>query len=215
MKYIQKQQEPQSFTDWKNRANADWQPTYDTLRGAVKNDVKTALLIEQGHLCCYCESSLTDEDSHIEHFRPQHDQAIDPIDFSNLLCSCQKYLQKGEPLHCGNLKGCWFDENLLISPLELTCETRFAFTADGHIKPNQAIDAAALKTIEKLGLDIPKLRALRANAIAPFLEDSLSEEELKRFVEGYLEFSENGNQLSAFWTTIHNIFQPHIGRVIN
>ena len=40
MKYIEKGDEPQSFTDWKDLANEDWQPTYDKLSGQEKRDVK-------------------------------------------------------------------------------------------------------------------------------------------------------------------------------
>ena len=50
MKHITKQAEPQEFRDWKAKANADWQPTYDDLRGAEKQAVKQALMAEQGFL---------------------------------------------------------------------------------------------------------------------------------------------------------------------
>lgn len=93
-----------------------------------------ALMAEQGYICCYCERRLTNDDSHIEHFRPQSDPTVDPLDFGNLLCSCQNQLKKGEPRHCGNLKGEWFDRDLLVSPLIPGCEDRFAFTGDGEIK---------------------------------------------------------------------------------
>ncbi|MEM9009171.1 MAG: retron system putative HNH endonuclease [Cyanobacteria bacterium P01_F01_bin.86] len=107
MKYIEKTEEPRTFSDWKSLANEDWQPTYGSLSGTIKTDVKAALMAEQGYLCCYCERRLVEDDSHIEHFRPQSDPMVDPLDFSNMLCSCQNHLKKREPLHCGNLKGDW------------------------------------------------------------------------------------------------------------
>lgn len=55
MKYIVKNVEPQAFTDWKALANEDWKPSYDKLSGVEKQVVKTALMQEQGYLCCYCE----------------------------------------------------------------------------------------------------------------------------------------------------------------
>ncbi len=137
----------------------------------------------------------------LEHFRPQSDPTIDSLDFANLLCSCQKNLQKGEPRHCGHLKGNWFDDKLLISPLDSTCSSRFAFTADGHIKPRKEIDPAAKTTIEKLGLNIPKLRDLRKHAIEPFLDENLSTQEFQQFVQGYLLPLASG-EFSPFWTTI-------------
>ncbi len=210
MKFIEKQKEPREFSDWKSLANDDWQPTFSALSGSKKAAVKKALKEEQGYICCYCESRLTGDDSHtadnshIEHFRPQSDSSVDPLDFSNMLCSCQNNLEKGAPRHCGHLKDEWFDSSLLVSPLDNTCETRFSFTADGYIQAYKESDQAASTTIEKLGLDIPKLRALRKSAIEPFLDADLSESELQLFVTGYLKWS--GSKLSEFWTTIHYLF---------
>ena len=85
MKHIVKQGEPEAFLDWKALANEDWMPTYDDLAGETKKTVKGALMEEQGYICCYCERRLTDGDSHIEHFQPQSDPAVDPLDFSNML----------------------------------------------------------------------------------------------------------------------------------
>ena len=204
MKRIHKHAEPQDFTDWKALANANWQPTYSDLSGPLKRVVKSALMAEQGFICCYCERELTEEDSHIEHFRPQSDPAVDPLDYGNLLCCCQNRIRKGEPRHCGNLKEDWFDPALLISPLNPDCERRFAFTGKGEIKPATANDPAASETIRRLGLDLPKLNALRAKAIEPFLDESLSREELRRFVHGYLQ--KTNEQYCPFWTTIRYLF---------
>lgn len=205
MKYIVKQEEPQEFSDWKALANEDWQPTYDNLAGEPKESVKSALMDEQGYICCYCERRLADNDSHIEHFRPQSDLMVDPLDYANMLCSCQSQIKKGEPRHCGNLKDDWFDQDLLISPLEPGCESRFAFTGDGGIQVATEGDSAAAKTIEKLGLGIPKLNDLRAKTIEPFLDESLSEQDLKDFVSGYLEIDASG-YFGEFWTTIRYLF---------
>jgi uncharacterized protein (TIGR02646 family) len=205
MKHIVKQGEPGSFANWKELANDEWQPTYDDLCGNPKKAVKDALMAEQGYLCCYCERRLTEEDSHIEHFHPQNDPAVDPLDFGNLLCSCQNQIKKGEPRHCGNLKDKWFDPYMLVSPFEPTCEERFAFSGDGVIKALVDDDQAASETIMRLGLDIPKLNALRAMAIEPFLDDGLSSEEVRTFVSGYLVRDTSG-QFGEFWTTIRYLF---------
>ncbi len=205
MKYIEKGKEPEAFTEWKALANDDWQPTYDDLSGDTKEAVKDALMGEQGRICCYCERRLTDNDSHIEHLRPQSDQSVDPLDYANMLCSCQNRLQKGEPRHCGNLKDNWFDKVLLVSPLESGCERRFAFTGDGNVEPALTTDDAAIETINRLGLDIPKLKALRASAIEPFLEEDLSEDDMHQFVMGYLQKTGNG-LYGEFWMTIRNLF---------
>jgi len=59
MKYIVKGQEPQTFSQWRGQENDDWSPTYDALPGKTKQDLKEALMREQGFLCCYCEQRLT------------------------------------------------------------------------------------------------------------------------------------------------------------
>lgn len=213
MKFIQKGPEPQEFLEWKNQANDDWKPTYSDLGGSVKKALKNGLMLDQGFLCCYCEAELTVDESHIEHFRPQSDPHVDALDYSNLLCSCQNNLKKGEPLHCGNLKGDWFDSELLISPLDPNCETRFSFTADGHIQAAETDDEPAKETIKKLGLNIPELRDLRSNAIEPFLliegDEEIVLEDMQALVKGYLQPSEDG-KFSEFWTTIRYLFGGYV-----
>jgi uncharacterized protein (TIGR02646 family) len=205
MKYIVKQEEPAAFAEWKALRNDDWMPTYDKLNQDVKGIVKRTLMVEQGYICCYCERRLTDNDAHVEHFRPQHDESVDSLDFSNMLCSCQNQLKIGEPRHCGNLKDHWFDEQLLISPLDPQCEGRFSFTGDGYISSAQPTDKAATETVVRLGLDIPKLRSLRKSAIEPFLDDSLNQDDVNRFVLGYLQRDSSG-MYGEFWTTIRYLF---------
>jgi len=205
MKYIVKQEEPAAFNDWKALRNDDWMPTYKKLSRDIKSIVTAALMAEQGYICCYCERRLTGHDGHIEHFRPQHDKSVDSLDFSNMLCSCQNQLKKGEPRHCGNLKDDWFDEQMLISPLGPECEGRFSFTGDGYISSAQPTDKAATETVVRLGLDIPKLRSLRKSAIEPFLDDSLNQDDVNRFVSGYLQ-RDSGGMYGEFWTTIRYLF---------
>ncbi|UNK26826.1 TIGR02646 family protein [Serratia plymuthica] len=205
MKNIIKGLEPQDFTEWKGLANDDWQPTYDNLDTPVKNSVKAALMQEQGYICCYCERRLTTGDSHIEHFIPQHDENVDALDFSNMLCSCQQRLEKGDPRHCGNSKGEWYDELLLISPFSVGCESRFSFTADGKIQPADPTDEGAKESIRHLNLDLPKLNRMRENALEPFLDTNLTDEEFTIFVAGYLRRCPHQGY-SVFWTTIDKLF---------
>jgi uncharacterized protein (TIGR02646 family) len=209
MKYVQKGTEPLEFSNWKALANDDWQPTYDDLSGDTKKAVKDALMKEQGYLCCYCERRIDNDDSHIEHFRPQRDPEVDPLDFNNLLCSCQNQIKKGVPRHCGNLKGDWFDPLLLVSPFDAGCEERFAFSGLGEVKPMDNTDKGAEETIKRLGLDMPKLNSMRASSIEPFLDDTLSEADLQRFVTGYL-LQDNENRYGEFWSMIRYLFRDLI-----
>ncbi|MDM8565414.1 hypothetical protein QUF74_07150 [Candidatus Halobeggiatoa sp. HSG11] len=54
MKYINKGKEPIEFAEWKGLANENWQPSYDDLQNPEKTIVRTALMEEQGYICCYC-----------------------------------------------------------------------------------------------------------------------------------------------------------------
>jgi len=203
MKHIRKKQEPASFSNWKAQANDDWRPAYENLQGEIKKDLKKSLMDEQGYICCYCESRVDYDQSHIEHFKPQSLHTDESLNYDNLLCSCQKDLEQEEPRHCGNLKGDWFDKALFISPLDPNCENRFDYTPDGHIKSQ---DQAAEETIKKLGLNIPKLIDLRKKAIEPFLDQSLTEIELNRFVSGYLQ-QDNEDKFNEYFTTIKYLFE--------
>lgn len=164
MKRIVKGPEPADFSQWKADDRMAHQPNWTRVPTPIKNNIHESLMQEQGFLCCYCEASVTANDSHIEHFRPRRYRGLQ-LDYGNLHCSCQRELSQGEPRHCGNGKGSWFDKNLLVSPLASDCEDRFRFTANGDIFPRRENDAGGQVTIKKLGLDIPKLRARRAAAV--------------------------------------------------
>jgi len=199
MKYIKKGNEPKQFTEWKERANDNSKRSYKNLGNPTKSVVKTTLIKEQGYICCYCEQELIETDSHIEHFLPQKGYPEKDIDFSNMLCSCQDQIKKGEPRHCGNLKA---DNELSISPLDKNCEQYFKYTYDGYIEP---VDEKAKTTIKTLGLDIAKLNALRKEAIEPFIDENLTEDELIEFVSGYLKKVDGKYQ--SFYTTIKFLFK--------
>ncbi len=207
MRHIHKSaQEPQALADWKSMASPDWQPAYANMPSHVKRELKRLLMKDQQGLCCYCESRLRDNDSHIEHFRPQASYPELSLDFQNLLCSCQSNLRKGAPCHCGNAKGNWFDETLLISPLSPDCASRFRFTGDGHIHPADAHDQAARETIAHLNLDIPKLVARRQAALDTFLDPNLSDEDFSLFLQQCLSpDSEPPEYISA----IRSVFLDH------
>ncbi|WP_291322861.1 retron system putative HNH endonuclease [Desulfonatronospira sp.] len=204
MKLIIKKCEPEAFSAWKSLANPDWHPEYDNLSTDVKKILKQSLMEEQGWICCYCQQRITDAASHIEHFRPQSKFPKESLNYENMFCSCQKQMKKGEPLYCGNAKDDWYDEDYIISPLDPDCESHFMFTGNGLIMAAEN-DYAALETIRRLKLDITKLNDMRAKAIDPFLDESLSEYQMKKFVTGYLQKDEQG-QFNEFWTMINYLF---------
>ena len=120
------------------------------------------------------------------------------LDYDNLLCSCVREQSPGEPDHCGHRKGSWFDEQLLISPLQENCETTFKFTANGEIHPRSGSDVAAATTIGRLALDLPKLIALRAAAVDALHDLPASD------VERVLVRGQDG-RFPEFYTTIKDV----------
>jgi uncharacterized protein (TIGR02646 family) len=208
MKHIIKNPESAEFTEWKAQENANWKPSYDKLRGTQKSAVHQSLMREQGYICCYCEQRLYEEDSHIEHFSPQHRDSQAALDYANMLCSCQRKLLRREPRHCGNLKDdSRYEPQLLASPLEPSCELRFSFDGDGCINSTYTVDLVARETIRILGLDIQKLNAMRKAVIDQFLDDTLTQEEVDQLVSAHLA-KDNEGKYGEFWTTVNHLFSP-------
>ena len=66
MIYIKKRTEPSSLKEYRSQPNA----TYEGFRD--KDDIRKALLKEQGCLCAYCMSRRTKENMKIEYWSPQN-----------------------------------------------------------------------------------------------------------------------------------------------
>lgn len=171
MKRIIKGTEPASFSQWKERANADWTPVYPDLQNLEKRELHGSLLQEQNFFCCYCGQKTGLDSSHIEHFRPQEHYPELALDHANLHASCLRETKPGNPLHCGHHKGNWFDEQGFIAPTEETCEQRFRYLLTGDIQPAVPEDDAASRMIEVLALDIAYLNQRREEAIGRFFDD--------------------------------------------
>lgn len=200
MKHIDKTSEPKSFSDWK-RQNIPYGMGYGELHSDVKQELHMAIMREQGGICCYCERQISQDDSHIEHFCPQKGDDACPdqaLDYQNLLCSCQRShaLIPREPRHCGVLKGQWFSI-ALISPLGAECEERLRFAADGSVYPADN-DREAKVTIARLGLDIDKLRTLRARTLQALAD--LPGHKVRELLDRPLD-----GQFQPFYTTIRQL----------
>lgn len=207
MRAIIKKQEPQEFTDWKDSGTENWQPSFKELFGDVKKAVYAALLKEQGHICCYCERELEGNDFHLEHLNPQAEKAGDALDFTNFLCSCLNTTEKGAPLHCGKSKA-----NSIISahPLQANCQSQFRFKGDGKI---EGIDEMSEETVKLLQLNIPKLNSLRKGALDAFLDEDLTDEEIKEFVIKYIDFGGDGT-FNPFISAVECVFAQYIEKTV-
>ena len=172
MKHVSKDAPPTDFDAWKAQANEDWTPTYNDLRDPEKRNLHSALLAEQGSVCCYCGRSISLEDSHIEHFRPQEQYAGLQLEYANLHASCMRGLRRSMPRHCGHAKENGFDEEQHIAPADPDCERRFMYTLRGEIVPADSEDERAKYMIGLLALEAPTLRHLREEVLSQTLDPS-------------------------------------------
>jgi uncharacterized protein (TIGR02646 family) len=213
VKYIKKREEPESFTAWKKLVNEDWKPSWDNFSKPQKTDVHDSLLQEQGFICCYCGRLISNKTSHIEHLRPRKTYPQLTLDYTNILASCQRDREPKEPLHCGSNKDEWYDEHLMVSPLDINCAEFFIYTEDGQIlsTKNQHKKSAADTTINKLALNIDKLQKMRSGAIEGILEglEELTDDEREMLLQRFCQPDENGHN-QEFSAAIAYILKQYI-----
>lgn len=213
MKYIQKNSEPSSLTQW-NSKRSNQTKNWKSFNKSVKDDVAYSLLNEQGYICCYCGISISRRKSHIEHYRPKSKYTHLTFEYKNLISSCQGEDEQRptKPVHCGHKKGGWFDEELMISPQDPNCEKYFKYSGSGDIIPsdNPDIKEAAETTIQYLALNINKLKKMRRVAIdaALFAVEGLSEEEVKQLARAYQQRDEDG-RYTPFSAVIGYVLQQY------
>ena len=206
MKYINKSQEPEIFATWKGCENEEWKPTWDNFQSPEKPAVHQALLQEQGYICCYCGMRIAKETSHIEHLQPQEIYPDLTLNYSNLLASCPgegedpdwKKPKKLSPYqkHCGSKKDNWYNSDLMVSPLQPNCDEFFRYTGFGEILPSNdlGMHSAANETINRLGLNDPKLQAARRKQIQKILPliNGCTKKEIEQLAKGYDQLDGDG-----------------------
>ncbi|MCK6592583.1 MAG: TIGR02646 family protein [Polyangiaceae bacterium] len=82
MRRIRKGREPKSWLEYRlSTPGAKYED-------APKGDLRSALLAEQGYLCCYCMRSIDAKDTRIEHRLPRESYPERQFSYSNLLAAC-------------------------------------------------------------------------------------------------------------------------------
>ncbi|MBN1592359.1 MAG: TIGR02646 family protein [Candidatus Coatesbacteria bacterium] len=211
MKLIVKRDEPEGLRNHREQKNEDWQPDFDDLPSAPKIEIHGSLLREQGYICCYCNMQISASSSHVEHFRPRSRFPEKSLEYGNLHASCQRQIPRKTPLKCGMKKGDWFDERLIISPLQADCETRFRFTVDGAIYPSNENDAAARETIVRLGLDQYELRRRRSESIEAIISaiESYDANDIERLIYEF-ERRDGMERFTPFCVALIYILKSHL-----
>lgn len=197
MKHVTKNTSPEDFEAWKAEANQEGRPIYRDLRNPEKRNLLRALLAEQGSVCCYCGRSISLEDSHIEHFRPQDRYETLQLEYANLHASCVRWPEPSTPRHCGHAKGNGFDEDLHITPVDPECEQAVLYTLRGAIVPTAPEDRRAKYMIDLLALDSPILQHLRnevlTRTLGPEFLATATQEEMTRLRDGFRRRDAAGN----------------------
>lgn len=185
MKFIIKGTSPKIFDNWKEKKNDAWKPTWEGFQNPQKREVKKALLLDQGYICCYCGFRIENDSlTEIEHIKPRV-QCIDTdenkaLDYDNFLVSCNGSQKEQKPriTHCNNFR---LNKLLVITPLNKSCENVFLYTIKGATISKDS-DESINNLIEKvLNLNATKIKKKREKIIIALEEDfkSATENDIK------------------------------------
>lgn len=152
MKAIRKGGEPRSLVQHRAAAHC----TYDNF--LRKDELRAALVAEQGGLCCYCMARIRpDADSmKIEHWKCQHAHPGEQLDYRNLLGACLGGEGRPQRLqHCDTRKG---DNDLRWNPSVVAhpVEARIRYEVDGTIRSDDPVFDKQLDDVLNLNLPVFK-----------------------------------------------------------
>ncbi|MDM8551429.1 retron system putative HNH endonuclease [Desulfobacterales bacterium HSG2] len=145
MRYIAKGKEPASLLAHRKNKEAD----YANLPKKAKNDLRKALLKEQGYVCCYCMQRIREDNSKIEHWKPQKHTRFQ-LNYQNLLAACQgNEGEKKDRQHCDTHKG---EQEITINPTDKTrnCELFIKYRKNGLICSDDPVINEELNTVLNL-----------------------------------------------------------------
>lgn len=182
MRYINKGAPPVGLENYKKQVGAKYK-AMGLEAPVAKNELRAALLSEQGYVCGYCGSGIDEEKSVVEHIKCRDRYPTLQLDYLNMICSCEGGQNKRSgnskyPLYCDAAKG---SHDIPVSPLDLNCAELFVYDEAGGIHDKYSQDARS--TIEILNLNNPVLKNRRKAAINYYKqlsdEDTNWDEELQ------------------------------------
>jgi uncharacterized protein (TIGR02646 family) len=215
MRRILKTNPTPSLRDWIKANKSLPNFNYEALPGAVKQKLKDQLLREQGFICAYSGQEISNDDSHIEHLKPQSLGKLgDDVAYRNVVACFPSNGGDTTYGYGAPIKGQWWNKKLFVSPLSQECDRRFSFTWSGKISAKPRGNAAAEKTISVLCLDNSTLESLRYAAIKAFFGFSFEQKPItkahaKRLL-GQLRRAKPPNRLMAFCFVIEQLLPRYI-----
>jgi uncharacterized protein (TIGR02646 family) len=174
MKFIHKSGPPHAYSAWCKKVAGTQKADYRELSKQMKGEVLLGLLAEQGWICAYTMKRLEEDNSHIEHIKPQtrcrQDKPGSDLCYENLVaCFPEEGMGRKYRYGAQEKLGWWENDGKnFISPLHSNCETRFHFDMSGNITWVNNCSAAE-STVKLLRLDHPALTEDRGRVIAEFL----------------------------------------------
>jgi uncharacterized protein (TIGR02646 family) len=155
---------PKVLIPWQATPGADW----ESLPSADKEEVRHALLRDQGQLCAYCQRRIPTRAGHmkVEHWQAQSG-GQDKLRWSNLLGVClgDERAETGAPAgeqHCDTARG---DAPLFLHPVEGgggNTREHLAYTFTGEVTPKDTPRRESVrKDIDALNLNAARLRRER------------------------------------------------------
>lgn len=150
MKHIEKKAELQTLTRHRLQPHAG----YDNY--VEKDELRAALLSEQGGICCYCMQRISMAEIKVEHFASQKKYPHRRLEYDNLLAACLG--GQGSPRHlqhCDTHKG---DDDIKLNPTDgvRNCEHFVRYAPDGRIYSDHADINCDLHTTLNLNLQTLK-----------------------------------------------------------
>jgi uncharacterized protein (TIGR02646 family) len=216
MKYINKTNPPQTYSDWCNtQRDLGVNYSFGSLQNPEKEDLHRTLVKEQGHLCAYTMKRISYENSHLEHIHPQHhcQNGLD-LEYTNLIACFPKGNLKSKCSYGAQKKDNWWANggSEFISPLNENCELKFFFSLNGEISPARSNCSKAITTIRVLNLNEESLVYDRKKSIEEFIfgtQDLLSPAEADHAIDEIWRPNEGGI-LHEFCIAIHDALYEYL-----
>jgi uncharacterized protein (TIGR02646 family) len=159
MRRINKGPEPRGFAQYRLSTPG---AHYD---GAPKDELRRALLAEQGYVCCYCMRRIDETSTRIEHRLPRANHSDEALNYRNMLAACPGGEGLDDELqHCDVHKK---SHEISIDPVSQDVEQLLHYTSGGAIG---AGDERFHKDVDvTLNLNLHWLKEARREALEGFL----------------------------------------------
>lgn len=205
MKLINKTAPPPSLVTYSNKDGA----SFDDMDADVKEDLQDALLLEQGHICGYCQQRIKSKRKmKIEHHCEKsicngNNNTLDRrLDYTNLMAVCLGIA--GDNLHCDSSKSKFNTGNGLpinVSPWTAAHINGIHYHSTGLINSTNATHSNEMNVI--LALNTYHLKELRKNiwtkvfALSANVNGGFNRNKMRRLTEPFASMSGNKYE-SAF-----------------